>query len=105
MLGASVLRAHEGHAHKLVGTVTAVHAEMNHVELKTKDGKAAAFYVTAETKYLKGSAPAALSALVAGTRVVVTTRMEGDKSIATEVKMGGTTTTKAPAAKPSLHHE
>lgn len=28
--------AHEGHAHKLVGTVTAVHADMNHVETKTK---------------------------------------------------------------------
>lgn len=58
------LCADEGHAHKLMGTVTAVHVEMMHVEMKTNDGKAAAFYVTDSTKYLKGKTPALLADLI-----------------------------------------
>lgn len=82
------LHAHEGHAHKLMGTVTAVHAEMKHVEMKTNDGKAAAFYVTDSTKYLKGKTPASLADLKPGTRVVVEAKQTGERMIASEVKLG-----------------
>jgi len=99
------LDAHEGHAHKLTGTVTAVHADINHVELRTKDGKSAGFYVTPTTKYVKGARTVALSLLAVGTRVVVTTKMEGEKTMATEVRLGGTTSSaKAPAPHASPHH-
>lgn len=102
---AAFLEAHEGHAHKLMGTVTAVHADRNHVELKTRDGKAAGFYVTPTTRYAKGPRTAGLSDLAVGTRVVVTTKMEGGKTVATEVKLGGTTrSAKPPAPHASPHH-
>jgi hypothetical protein len=90
-LGASIAApafAHEGHAHKLMGTVTSVHTETSHVEVKTVDGKAADFYVTPETKYSSGAKAATVKDLVAGARVSVTTKMVGAKTFATEVKIG-----------------
>jgi hypothetical protein len=90
-LGASIAApafAHEGHAHKLMGTVTSVHTDTSHVEVKTADGKAADFYVTPETKYSSGAKAATLKDLVVGARVSVTTKMEGTKTFATEVKIG-----------------
>ena len=48
--------AHDGHdhaAHKMMGTVTVVHADMKHVEMKdSKTGKTTGFYVTDATKIL-----------------------------------------------------
>jgi hypothetical protein len=83
------LSAHEGHAHKLMGTVTSVHAEMKHVEMKTTDGKAAAFYVTDSTKYLKDKTASSLAELKPGTRVVVTATENAEKKmIASEVQFG-----------------
>ena len=41
------VQAHEGHAHKMMGTVKAVHTDMNHVELTAAPGKTAGFYVNA----------------------------------------------------------
>lgn len=83
--------AHPGHSHaaqKLTGTVKAVHAAMNHVELTTKDGKSADFYVNADTKYSRGSTKLSLSDLTPGTRVVVEGTMDGEKMVATSVKVG-----------------
>lgn len=94
--------AHEGHAHKLMGTVTAVHAEVKHVEIKTNDGKIAAFYVTDSTKYLKGKTPASLADLKPGTRVVVEAKQTGGKLIASEVKLGVSSEKPEPESKP--HH-
>jgi hypothetical protein len=87
-VGAAPVLAHEGHAHKLMGTVTAVHTDSSHVEVKTVDGTSADFYVTPETKYSSGAKAATLKDLVIGARVSVTTRMEGTKTFATEVKIG-----------------
>jgi hypothetical protein len=98
----TAVQAHEGHAHKMAGTVTAVHADMNHVELEMTDGRVSGFYVTPTTKYLKGAKAATLSDLTAGTRVVVTATTEGDKMVASEVKVGATS--KAAAAPASPHH-
>ena len=103
VLGASAASAHEGHAHKLMGTITAVHAEMNHVEMKTTDGKAADFYVTPDTKYSSGTKPATLKDLTVGARVVVTTKMQGVKTFATEVKIGAAAGEKEAAPKGSPH--
>ena len=88
--GAAV--AHDGHSHgaqKLMGTVKAVHAEMNHVEITGKDGKTEAFTVNAGTKYLKGDTVLALADLKPGTRVVVETKMDGETVVATVVRIGG----------------
>jgi hypothetical protein len=87
-LTSSVASAHEGHAHKIMGTVTAVQADSTHIEVKTTEGKVVTIQVTPDTKYLAGSKPAALSDLVVGARVVVTAKMEQQKTIATEIKVG-----------------
>ena len=90
--------AHEGHSHgaKLMGTVKAVHADTSKVEITTTAGKTVEFHVAPATKYLKGTAAASLADLKAGTRVVVETKVEGKKTVATLVKLGG-----APAAPAS----
>ena len=77
-------------AQKMTGTVKAVHADISHVELVLADGKTSGFYVNGDTKYVKGSGFSALADLKPGTRVVVDTKMEGDKRIATSVQLTGT---------------
>lgn len=91
----TVAIAHEGHSHakthRMMGTVKAVHADMNHVEITTKAGKTEGFYVNADTKYLKGNMRLSLSDLTPGTRVIVDAKMDGQKMLATLVKVGGAT--------------
>ena len=94
-----VLLAHEGHAHKMMGTLTAIHADMKHVEIKTTAGKAESFYVSDATKFLQGSKSLTLSDLKEGQRVVVTATMESEKMIASEVRVGAAA--KATAKKTS----
>jgi hypothetical protein len=92
--------AHEGHEHKLMGTVTAVHADRHEVDIKTVKGETVTFTVTSATKYLKGTTAAALAALVPGTRVVAEGKMVENKIIAAAVRIGvAETPAAAPAAK------
>ena len=88
--------AHDGHdhgkTHKMMGTVKAVHAEMNHVQITTAKGDGE-FYVDAKTKYLRGSTKLTLADLKPGTRVVADVKGEGEKMTAVEVRLSG-----APAA-------
>lgn len=90
--------AHEGHSHtqRMMGTVKAVHAEMNHVEITTTKGTEG-FYVDAKTKYLRGTTRLALADVAPGARVVVKARTEAGKKIANEVRLSGA----APAASPA----
>jgi hypothetical protein len=99
LFAASAAVAHEGHSHapKLMGIVKAVHADTSKVEITTTAGTPAEFYVGPETKYLKGTAAASLADLKAGTRLVAETKVEGDKTVATLIKLGGAAA--APAAK------
>jgi len=101
---AGALAAHDGHDHgkKIMGTVKAVHAEMNHVQITTKDGQTAEFYVDANTRYLKGGKSVALSELAPGTRVIVDTRTDGQRTLATTVRIGGAPKT---APKSSSAHQ
>lgn len=92
--------AHDGHdhgAHKMMGTVTAVYADMNHVEMKDgKTDKAVDFYVDAKTKILKGTTALTLQDLKPGTRIVVSGKAEGERMLATEVKIGDAAKENAP---------
>jgi len=87
--------AHDGHdhgkTHKMMGTVKAVHAEMNHVEITTTKGTTSGFYVDAKTKYVRGSSKLTLADLKPGTRVVVNAKGEGEKMTAVEVRLSGPT--------------
>ena len=69
--------AHEGHDHKIMGTVTMAAAD--HVMLKDKDGKDVTVKVTKDTK-VKSKPTLKVEEIKAGTRVVVTAAQEKDES-------------------------
>jgi hypothetical protein len=83
--------AHEGHPHKVMGTVTAKHE--NHLEVKSVDGKTASITLDENTKILRGKAKVTADDLTPGERVVVTTMEKKGADgkavlIATEVRLG-----------------
>ena len=75
--GGTVVRAHEGHEHKIMGTVTMAAAD--HVMLKDKGGKDVTVKVTKDTK-VKSKPVLKVEEIKAGTRVVVTATEAKDKS-------------------------
>ena len=101
--GAAQVAAHEGHPHSMMGTITAVHPDMQHVEMKTPDGKTSGFYVDDATKFTQGTKALTRSDLKPGQRVVVSARTEGTKMIAGTVKVGAAAKTTS-AAKPAAPH-
>jgi hypothetical protein len=84
--------AHEGHDHKVLGTVTMAAAD--HVMLKDKDGKDVTVLVTKETK-VKAKTGMKVEEIKPGTRVVITAAMQKDKSLKAKTIEVGT----APPAK------
>ncbi len=90
------LSAHEGHPHKVMGTVAAIDA--THIEVDATDGKKVSILVTSETKYRKGTATAGAADVKVGQRVVVTFAEGGGKKTAKEVLLG--TGGQSPPAKP-----
>ena len=76
-MGPATLSAHEGHDHKIMGTVTMAAAD--HVMLKDKDGKDVTVRVTANTK-VKAKPALKVEEIKTGTRVVITAEQQKDKS-------------------------
>lgn len=72
------LLAHEGHEHKVMGTVTMAAAD--HLMLKDKDGKEVTIKVTKDTKF-KAKPVVTAEDIKPGTRVVVTAVEQKDKSM------------------------
>ena len=72
-----ILRAHEGHDHKIMGTVTMAAAD--HVMLKDTDGTDVTVKVNKDTK-VKAKTTVKVEEIKAGTRVVITAAQEKDKS-------------------------
>ena len=79
------LLAHEGHDHKVMGTVTMAAAD--HLMLKDKDGKDVIVHVTKDTK-VKGKPAMKVADIKPGTRVVVTAEMEKDQMMAKTIEVG-----------------
>lgn len=100
MVFAATLIAHEGHAHKVMGTVAVV--DQTHLEIDAKDGEKVSVLLTPQTKYLKGKAAASVGDIKVGQRVVVTMVEEAGKKKATEVLLGtgGTALAAKPSGKP-----
>lgn len=69
--------AHEGHDHKIMGTVTMAAAD--HVMLKDRDGKDVTVKVTKDTR-VKADPAIKIEEIKPGTRVVVTATQAKDKS-------------------------
>lgn len=83
--------AHEGHAHKVMGTVSAV--EANRLEVKAADGKTSSLALNEKTKIVRGKTALKLSDVRTGDRVVVvateTKGKDGKTSlVATQIQLG-----------------
>jgi lipopolysaccharide export system protein LptA len=70
VVASSPALAHDGHTHKVMGTVCAV--DSNGLEVKATDGKTATLTLTESTKVVRGSTALKASDVRVGDRVVVT---------------------------------
>jgi hypothetical protein len=92
-LPASRALAHEGHDHKVMGTVTMAAAD--HIMLKDRAGKDVTIQVTPDTKVLKDKQPVKIEDVKAGTRVVITATMDAkDNMKAKSIEVGAAPATK-----------
>lgn len=80
-----VLIAHEGHDHKIMGTVAVVHEK--HLDVKTKDEKQVAVTLDESTKIRRGTAKATVADLRVGERVVVTVASGEEPPVAKEIRL------------------
>lgn len=92
-----VARAHTGHVHKVMGTVSAV--TPTQLDVKTTDGKTVTVVLDAKTTFKQGTAKADATVLKVGDRVVVSaTQAVGAKLMtATSVQAPKAAVAKAPA--------
>jgi hypothetical protein len=90
----SVVLAHEGHEHKVMGTITMAAAD--HVMVKTTDGKDVMIHVTKDTKVTRDKLAMKVQDIKVGTRVVVTAVTEKDQTKAKQIQVGAEA---KPAAK------
>jgi Domain of unknown function (DUF5666) len=89
----SVARAHEGHAHKVMGTVSSVDGK--NLVVKTTDGKTVMVMLDAKTKITQGKNKVEASSLKVGDRVVAEGPEEKEMIMATSVKVGDVPATAA----------
>jgi hypothetical protein len=67
---APVVTAHEGHEHKIMGTISVVHE--NHLKIAGTDKKTHAVVLNEKTKVLRGTSAMKPADIKVGDRVVVT---------------------------------
>jgi hypothetical protein len=82
----AVAVAHEGHAHKVMGTVASI--DGNHMTVKGTDGKTVMVMLDAKTRITQGKAKVAASILKVGDRVVAEGPEEKTMIMATAVQVG-----------------
>jgi hypothetical protein len=87
-LGGLTAAAHDGHAHLIMGTVTA--ATATHVEVKTPGGENLKIALHAKTVVTRDKRKVALAEVQAGRRVVVDIGNGEDPLIAREIRVGAT---------------
>jgi hypothetical protein len=86
--------AHEGHTHKVLGTVAGVQAHQ--IEVKGTDGKVLTIVLDAKTAITRGKDKLDAAALKVGERVSVDYTQAKNTNTAKAIKLG---TAPAPAAK------
>ena len=93
---APLVSAHEGHDHKIMGTVSAVRDHQ--LDVKATDGKTSTITVNDKTKILHGTMAMQAADLKAGDRVVVTATGGGkDPFVAKEIRIGAAPVARATA--------
>ena len=81
-----IARAHEGHEHTVMGTVTMRHDQQ--LEVKTTDGKSVTIALNDKTTVLRGKTKLDLAAIKQGDRVVVDVGDGKAPMTAKEIKLG-----------------
>ena len=84
--------AHEGHVHKVRGTISQI--EKNSVQVQATDGKKVVVLLNDKTQILRGPAKADFVDLKAGIRVVIDA--EGEPLVAKILRLGAAPATKKP---------
>ena len=87
-LGGAVVAAHDGHAHLIMGTVTA--RDDKHIEVKTPGGENLNIAVNAKTLVTREKRKVGLAEVQTGRRVVVDIGNGEDPLIAREIRVGAT---------------
>ena len=80
------VRAHGGHLHTVMGTVTV--SDDSHVEVRTKDGKTVSVRFTDKTTFARGTQKLDKAALAVGQRVVIDVGDGKEPMVARGVKLG-----------------
>ena len=94
-----VVAGHDGHVHKIMGTVTARDAK--HVEVKTPSGEVLSIAITPKTTASRNKKKVALGEVTVGRRVVVEIGNGEDPLMAGDIQLGATT---APAPASAQSH-
>lgn len=89
--------AHEGHAHKVMGTVVSITSDQ--IEVTTPEGKKESLVLTAKTLFKKDKTAAAAKDVAVGARVVLSVVERDGKKSVSEVMIGAAT----PAPKHDKH--
>jgi hypothetical protein len=80
------VRAHEGHTHKVMGTVSSIDGK--NVVVKTTDGKTVTVVLGAKTKITQGKRTVDATALKVGNRLVAEGTEDKEMFLATTVRLG-----------------
>jgi len=75
--------AHEGHTHKIMGTVAAV--EVDRIEVATSDGRKVTIGLDEQTRFLVGKRSGVVADAKVGGRVVVISEQKDGRPVAREV--------------------
>jgi len=86
------IAAHEGHTHKVLGTVSSVQGKT--VEVKTTAGKSVKVTCDEKTTVTRGKESLDLNALKVGERVSIDAMQEKDVMMAHAIKLGAPTPAK-----------
>jgi hypothetical protein len=88
LLWSAGLGAHDGHVHKIMGTVTA--RDERHIEVKTPGGENLSIAITPKTTATRDKRKVPLSEVQVGRRVVVAIGNGEDPLKAGEIQVGAT---------------
>lgn len=86
VLGARIAWTHDGHVHKIMGTVTA--RDDRHLDVKTPGGEILSIAVNEKTSVVRGKAKVGVGEVRVGGRVVVDIGNGEDPLIAREIQLG-----------------
>jgi hypothetical protein len=95
ILSLGPLLAHDGHAHKIMGTVTA--RDDKHLEVKTPSGENLSIQINEKTRVTRTKRKIGLDEVKTGLRVVVDIGNGEDPLIAREIQVGATKIVDEPA--------